>query len=75
MPEFTVEWSIVVNAETKEEAVQICQGMLEDPDNTATYFRTINHDTGESTIEDYEQLLFPDRFPHPINKEDEDAAE
>ena len=56
MPEFTVAWSIQIDAEDDIDAVKQVIGMMQDPWNTATYFRVDNHETGETTIKDYEKV-------------------
>jgi hypothetical protein len=59
--EYDVFWSIVVTAENEEDAVRIAHSMIADPDTIATYFRVVNTETGESTMKDYEDVLFPER--------------
>ena len=54
---FSIQWDIIIDAEDKEDAAKQAFGMMQDPQNTATFLRITNHETLETSLEDYEYLL------------------
>lgn len=73
MATYTVEWSIEVEADSRQEAVVKVWEIMQDPKNTATHFRTIvlkEDGTTENILTDYWELLHPDSELLDLDVED-----
>jgi len=54
--EYEVVWSMVLQANDEIDAVTQAIDMLQDPQNTATFLRVTDINTGKTSIRDYESL-------------------
>ena len=55
--DYEVIWSNILDAKDEGDAVREAMGMLQDPENTATFFRVINLKTHQETFRDFEEDL------------------